>query len=104
MKIIEELSDYMNEELDDAEKYVRKALEVKDTWKDMANLFFNLSNEEMTHMNRLHNEATKIIDEYRKRDGEPPNTMLAIYEYIHKKLIDKSGKVKALQALYQNGA
>lgn len=104
MKIIEELSDYMNEELDDAEKYVKKALDVKDKWKDMANMFFTLSSEELNHMNRLHNEATKLIDEYRKRDGDPPATMLAIYEYIHKKLIDKAGKVKALQALYQNGA
>ena len=101
MKIIEQLSNMVEDELDDSEKYARKALECKEERRELANLFFELSNEEMNHMNRLHTEVVKIIDEYRKKDGEPPAPMLAVYEYLHKKHIDHASKIKAMQSLYK---
>jgi len=50
MKIIECLSEFIHEEIDDAEKYAKKALEVRETYPDVAELMITLSNEEMKHM------------------------------------------------------
>ena len=46
MKIIKELSEMISEEIDDAEKYIRHAIECKDTDRQLANTFAELSNQE----------------------------------------------------------
>ena len=54
MKIIKQLSEYIEEELEDSEKYILKALEYKSEYPDTANTFYQLSVEEIRHMNLLH--------------------------------------------------
>ena len=46
MKIIKELSGYISEELDDAEKYARLALTYKQEYPSLADLFNRLSGED----------------------------------------------------------
>ena len=101
MKIIEKLSDMISEEIEDAEKYIECALNHKDTERSLADVFYTLSTEEMRHMNMLHSEVVKIIDKYRREKGEPPAEMLAVYDYLHKKHIEKSTEVKTMQAMYK---
>lgn len=101
MKIIKELSEMISEEIDDAEKYIRHAIECKDTDRQLANTFAELSNQEMNHMNTLHGEVARIIQEYKDKNGDPPKEMTAVYEYLHKKQIDHAAEVKAMQAMYK---
>jgi len=101
MKIIQYLSDKMQEEIHDAHEYAEKALEMRDSDKTLADNLFELSTEEMRHMQILHAQAERIIAQYRKEKGEPPAAMLAVYDYLHKKQIEAAGEVKALQALYK---
>lgn len=102
MKIIEELSEMITDEIEDAEKYARKANECKDKDKQLSNVFFELSVQEMNHMSMLHNEVVRIIEEYKQRSGEPPKEMLAVYDYLHKKQIEHAAEVKSLQAIYKS--
>ena len=101
MKLIECLSDMVEEEIADAKKYVKKALELKDEKRGLADALYNLSNEEMRHMGILHGEVVKLIEDYRKVSGDPPVEMLAVYDYLHKKQIEAAGEVKSLQSLYK---
>ena len=78
MKIIKELSEMISEEIDDAEKYIRHAIECKDTDRQLANTFAELSNQEMNHMNTLHGEVARIIQEYKDKNGDPPKEMMAL--------------------------
>lgn len=103
MKIIQCLSEMILEEIGDAEKYAKKALEWKDSNKSLADAFAKLSNDEMSHMKILHDEAVKLIEDYRKSNGEPPASMLAVYEYLHGKQIEQAGIVRGLQAQYKGG-
>ena len=97
MKIIKDTCDYIDEELHDAEKYIKRALEVKQDYPELAELFNMLSGEEMKHMQMLHNQVVKLIDNYRKTEAEPPASMLAVYDYLHQKFIDHAKEIKILQ-------
>ena len=100
MKIIECLSKYIDEEIADAEKYAKKAIEVRETDKTLADNLFELSAEEMRHSQILHAQVTRIIADYRKEKGEPPAAMLAVYDYLHKKHIDKAAQIKVMQKMF----
>ena len=102
MKIIQTVSDLINEELDDACRYAKLANETKDEYRSLSETFFGLSQEEMRHSATLHGEVTKLIESYRREHGEPPENMKAVYDYLHQKSIDKAEKVKRYQQLYQS--
>lgn len=59
-----------------------------------------LSAEEMKHMQMLHNQVVKLIENYRKEKGEPPTSMLAVYDYLHEKFIEEAKEVKMMQQMY----
>ena len=102
MKIIKILSDKIKEELADAKSYASMALEYKDEWPELSRTLYNLSTQEMEHMNLLHNEVASIIKKYRETKGEPPADMLAVYDYLHKEQIEKAVEVKTLQNMYKD--
>lgn len=101
MKIIETLSNKIEEEVQDAKSYVTMAMEYKDEYPELSRTLYNISTQEMEHMNLLHGEVTQIIKRYRETQGEPPADMLAVYDYLHRKQIDKSLEVKTLQTMYK---
>lgn len=101
MKVISELSDMISEEIEDADKYVSCALRYKDTYKNLAEVLFTISTEEMRHMSMLHTEVVKLIEQYRREKGEPPADMLAVYDYLHKKQIENASSVKSKQTLFK---
>lgn len=101
MKIIKKLSSYIDDEIKGAGDYIKCALEYKEERPDLARVFYNLSMQEMEHVNELHKQVVEIIQKYRKEQGEPPAPMMAVYEYIHEKQIENATEVKAMQAMYK---
>lgn len=103
MRIIQRLCEMIEEEINDAEKYIDCAEKVSDTYPKLAETFYKLSLSEMDHMKSLHTEVTDIIADYRKTNGEPPEGMLAVYNYLHQKFIDHAAEVKTKQTMYKEG-
>jgi rubrerythrin len=101
MKIIECLSELIEDEIDDAEKYIDLANKWKAEEPDTADLFYELSKEEMGHMEKLHEEVAELIEEYRKEHGEPPKEMMVLYDYLHEKHIATATQIKVKQAIYK---
>ena len=101
MKIIEKLSEMIEDEITDAEHYARCAINNKTDRPKLADLFYRLSQEEMNHMSLLHDAVTEIIADYRREKGEPPKEMLAVYNYLHQKQIDRAIDVKGIQGMYK---
>lgn len=101
MKIIKCLSEKIEDELNDANEYIDLAMKWKTDAPDTADLFYELSVEEMTHMQKLHEEVTELIEEYRKEHGEPPKDMMVLYDYLHEKHIGKATHIKVKQGMYK---
>ena len=101
MKIIKCLADKIDDELQDAEAYVELAQKWKQEEPETADLFYELSNEELDHMSRLHDEAVRQIEEYRKENGEPPEGMKMLYDYLHEKHIEKATQIRVKQGMYK---
>lgn len=101
MKVIKVLTKKISEEICDAKDYAMLSIEYKESYPELSRTFYNLSVQEMEHMNKLHAEVTEIIRKYREQTGEPPADMMAVYEYLHNEQIEKALEVKTLQAMYK---
>ena len=96
MEIIKTIVSKINDELEDAEKYIKCAYKVKETYPTLADLYYKLSLEEMKHMTMLHDEVVRIINDYKKTNEVPPG-MQTLYDYVHEREIKWAAKIKAKQ-------
>ena len=101
MKIIQELSDKMLEELNDSCHYVKDALRYKGEKPALAQTFYNLAVDEMRHFDLLHDETVKIINEYKAAGEVVPEKMQAVYDYLHDKYIEKSHNIRLYMDQYK---
>lgn len=102
MKIIQEISDKIEKEIDNAECYAKCALEKKEQWPSLAEIYYKLANERLTNIMVLHSQVTAIIEEYKKEKGEPPEAMKILYDILHKREIAKVAAVKGMLTLYKD--
>lgn len=81
--------------------YAEMALQYKEERPDIAGVYIKLSEDEMGHMSRLHEMVSNLIREYRSKNGDPLESMQAVYDYLHERQIEKSAEVLGLQNLYK---
>ena len=101
MKIIKCLSEKIDDELHDASEYIDLAMRWKQEEPETAELFYSLSVEEMSHMSKLHDEVKRLIDQYRRENGEPPKEMMVLYEYLHGKHLSTATQIKVKQGMFK---
>lgn len=101
MKIIEKITEFIDDEICGVKDYAKMAIDLKDEYPAISETFYDLSKEEAKHMNVLHEIVVKIIEKYRQDNGEPPADMLAVYQYLHKKHIEKYEEAKRYQDMYK---
>ena len=100
MQIIKTISAKINEELHDACEYAKLALKEKDQHRHLAEALYTLSQDEMRHAMLLHGEVTLLIEEYRRTNGDPPEAMQAVYDYLHEESVEKAERVKRYQSMW----
>lgn len=101
MRIIAELSETIEDFIDQADDYIKCAVKNKSINLDVANAYYNMSIQRLTDIKTFHDVVAKIIKDYRTENGEPPKEMMAIYNYEHTKHINKVNNIKVLQNTYK---
>lgn len=96
MKLIKTLSEMIEEEIEDAENYAKCALNHKESDPELAHMFYNLANEELGHMEKIHKQVERLISQKRELDGEPPAPMMAVYNFLHERNIDHVLKIRMI--------
>ena len=102
MKLIKELEEMMEDEIHDIQKYSKKAAELKEKYPSLAQTLYSISTQEDSHQAAIHGEIVKLIDEHKKTRGEPPAAMMAVYEYLHERHIEKLAEARRYQDIYKN--
>ena len=101
MKLIKILVNQIEEELEGAESYISMAISRKDDTPSLSKVLYEISLEEMHHVELLHEQVVNLIEEYRRTKGEPPEAMMSVYEYLHEKHIKLAARIKVMQAEYK---
>ena len=102
MKIIKELTEMIEDELEGALSYAKGAVDLKESEPAIASTFYEIANQEMHHVNLLHDRVAETIRKHRDKNGEPPAPMMAVYEYLHGKHIDKAAEVRRYLDMYKS--
>ena len=100
MKIIKCLSEDIECTLDMAEDEIKKAIMYKEEYPAAAKAFFAKSVALMDSIKASHDAVVSLIEGYKKEKGEPPAPMMAIYNYMHERHINKAAAIKTLQDMY----
>ena len=100
-KLIKMISELIDEQLDCATDYAHHAVKYREEYPSLAKVLNDMSMDEMRHVTALHEEVVKAIENHRKTAGEPPAAMMAVYDYLHEKQIEKANTVKNYQSQYR---
>lgn len=100
MKEIKKISEQIDAELEDAEKYLKCAYKHKEDNPILADMYYNLSVAEMEHVTILHEASVKLINDYSAK-GTIPEGMQAVYDYLHDRHIKWARKIKSRQDEYK---
>lgn len=98
---IRQLVEKIYEEIEDAQSYTELALEYKNEDRVLGEAYIQLAKDEMAHMNKLHDQVSREITEWKNNNPEAPQGMLGLYEYEHGKMIECAAKVQLMINTYK---
>lgn len=101
MKLVKDIVEQINEELDSAKLYIKSASKYKSEYPQIANMYYEMSLTEMTHVDKLHGSVVSLINEMKAKGVEIDPKMMAIYEYEHNKAMEEATEIKVMQEMFK---
>ena len=86
MKDIKCLVEFIDEEMNDAEKYAKKAIHYKYTNMELADAY---------------EQAVRLIEAHKASGGTVPESMKAVWDWEHDKAMDHKSRVKIMLDMYR---
>lgn len=96
MKEIKMIAENISEELEDAEKYAKCAAKYMDSDRELMSMFADLSRQELSHADKLHAQAVRLIHDQKSKGVEAPQAMMIVWEWEHEKMIRDKAKILAM--------
>lgn len=101
MKQIKTIVKDIKEELQGASHYAKLAAQYKDTDKALADTYYTMANQELSHIDMLHNQAVRMIKAYQATGKEVPVAMQAVWDWEHENQVDDTARIRALLDAYK---
>ena len=99
MQIIKQLSEMIDDEIDVAIDYAKNAVLHKGD--NLGEMFSELSNDELEHVDRLHKAVVDKIKEAEDTGKTIPTGMMEIWEYLHKRQIERVDEARRYLMQFQ---
>lgn len=96
MKILKDIIEKSYDTLEEIEWYAEKAHHLGTEYKPLADSYIKIAEMHITIYNMLHEKMVMLIEEEKRKGGQPPAVMMAIWEYEHEKLIKEFAEAKVL--------
>lgn len=93
---IKVIAGQIEDELNDAEKYAVCSAKYADGDHELASMYADLSRQELSHADKLHAQAERMIRQEKDSGREAPAHMQAIWEWEHEKMISHKARILAL--------
>lgn len=98
MKIIKELSEYIDEEVDGICDYIKFASKVKGENSFIFDVIMEIIPQEIKHVEMLHEVAVREINKMKEmlksQNKEIPSYMLEMWQEAHEEYIEQMAKIK----------
>ena len=101
MKSIQRISDDIECIIDKAERFAKSAIEVKESSPNLADAYYRIATDALTHINLLHTQVVAEINAYKQTGKEVPKEMQILYDMFHKKHIENTAMVKGMLTLFK---
>lgn len=96
MRKIAEIVEDIHEELEGAEHYATQAAKYKAAEKELSSVYAGLATTELSHVDTLHSQVVKAINEQKATGKEVPAEMQDVWDWQHKQIAAKYAGVRAL--------
>ena len=80
----------------DAESYAMQAAMLHDEDRQLSEMYARLAGEELEHAHREHEQAVRIIREYRDAGHEVPVATQAVWDWEHEMMVEDEARIKIL--------
>ena len=101
MKILTTLIEKANDTMDEIHWYAEKAMHLRTEHKALADVYIKIADMHVSIYGMLHDRMVNLIEEERKKNGQPPQVMLAIWEYEHEKMAKEFAESRFLIEEYK---
>lgn len=101
MKMIAEIVEDIREELDGAEHYAKKATKYKGIDERLASTYATMASQELSHVDTLHTQAVRLIQDQQATGREVPAGMQAVWDWEHEHMMDRVARIKILLDTYR---
>lgn len=100
-KLIRDVSMDIKCKIKNADRDIRKAIERKNDYLDLANLYYNFSIDNLEEALDLHKQVVRFIEDYKKQNNDVPSIMLSMWEFEHRDIMEDVTEIKTLQEFYK---
>lgn len=101
MKIIRDVSRDIKCKIISSDRDIRKAIEKKELYPSLSDIYYDFSINEINEALELHQEVVALIEKYKMEKGDPPKTMLELWEFEHNNIMSDVADIKILQEHYK---
>jgi hypothetical protein len=101
MKIIKDLIEKMEDTLEEIEFYAMESHHLRAEHKALSETYAKVGEMHIEIYKMLHERAVSLINEEKQKGVAVPPEMLAIWDFSHRKLIERFNKAKYLVDEYK---